>query len=390
MRVAILRMADMRAEPRVTKAAAALASAGHSVTVFALEDVEAAAPHVSQRWKLERVAPPGTASWRRPFAKMAEMRKRNRAFIRAVLAFRPDVVHAVDTDTLSIADIVSSIRGIPLVYEAAELYPDMLVSNRASTPSLVLAFWRRTERRLVPNADAVITVGDALAGELRSRFKVDAIAVRSVPPLADEATLDRRRLRVQLGLGADRLLVLYQGLVNRGRGLEPLLKAIAGVPQSNLVVQGHGPFADEFLEQSRRLKLADRVHYMGLMPMDELTMWASGADVGTVLIENLSLNNYLSAPNKLYQYLMAGVALLGSDFPEIGSVIREGDCGLVCDPSDVDAIAAALRQLVALGPEGRAAMGARARHLAESTYNWDLEKQKLLEVYDRLAARSTS
>ena len=128
---------------------------------------------------------------------------------------------------------------------------------------------------------------------------------------------------------------------------------------------------------------------MGRMPSDELHEYACGADIGVVIYEHTTLNNYLAGPNKLYSYLMAGLPIAASDFPGIREVVAGGEVGALFDPANEASISTALRGL--LGDlEARAAMGTRARYLAETKYNWDLEKRKLLDVYDQLAARSTS
>lgn len=385
MRVVMLVLNDMTADARVDREATALGEAGHDVTVLALRSEGLPERERRRGYAVQRVADQTTAPARAILRKYLQKQARTRAFVRSAVSLAPDVVQSVDTDTLPAAFLAAELLKVPVVAEQGELYPDMLISNRPSVPQSVLRHWRSVERRYLPKAAAVLTVGDGLAQELRKRYAVEATVLRSVPVLEDGSST--RLLREALGLAPERLVVLYQGLVNRGRGLEPLITALVDTPGADLVIQGFGPTLEEILSLAENLGVASRVHYMGMMPSVELTAWASGADVGAVLIENLSLNNYLSAPNKLFQYLMAGIPLLGSDFPEISAVIREGECGRVVDPADVRAIAHALQQFIDLGPEGRAAMGARARELAETKYNWDLEKRKLLDVYESLADR---
>lgn len=387
MRVVMLVMNDMTADARVEREATALADQGHEVVVLALRGEglpETQAHHGG--FSIARVADYGRAGWSTPRSKLAELRSRTRILVQSAVSTKPDVVHAHDTDMLSAGVRAASITGASLVYDAHELYPDMITSNRAGVPLPLLAYWQLLERRYIPRADAVLTVGDALAETLGRRFGVTASVVRNAPELIRWDALDRSRLRAALNISDARFIVLYQGLINRGRGLEPLLHAMARIEVVDFVMQGNGPMVGEIRSMASGLGLSERVHYTGSVPPDELTEWASGADLGSVLIENLSLNNYLSAPNKLYQYLMAGIPVIGSDFPEIASVIHECDCGFVCNPSDVGEVSDALERAVALGVDGRSAMGRRARALAETRYNWDAEKAKLLDVYERLEA----
>jgi len=386
--VVVIRLNDMTRDIRTQREATALAEAGMEVTVLALRsdglpDVDDSGP-----FKLRRVANETTASWRSPATKLKQLRSRSRALADAACALRPSIVHGVDTDTLAVAIRVGKRTGARVIYDAGELYPDMLLANRAHVPAPVLAYWRAVERRFVPQADVVVTVGEAVGGEIRRRFGVEPVVIRSVPVL--EAPAGRALLRDELGLAEHQVVLLYQGLINYGRALTDVIDAVAQVPDIVFAIQGYGPLLDSVVAHARDVGVSDRVRYMGVAPMDMLHAYASGADIGDVVLENVSLNNFFAAPNKLYQYLMAGIPVLGSDFPEIRRIVSEGDCGELCDPGSEQSIVDALRAFVALGPSARAAMGQRARHLAETRYNWDIEKAKLLEVYERLAARSTA
>lgn len=383
MNVVILRHNDMTADARTSREAEALAEAGYRVTVVAIATEGLPALEERDGFTIRRALAPTTASAREPLRKLAQARDRTAAAVAAAVDAGAEVVHAHDTDTLAAGARIKHATGARLVWGADELYPEMIVANRPSVPAPVLAYWRSLERRLVPQVDAVVTVGDALATELRRRFGVESVVVRSVPRL--EPLGDSGRLRRHLGVGDDAVLFLYQGLVNLGRGLSQVIEVLPSVPGVHFVVQGSGPTVEAFIEQAAASPARDRIHYIGSAPVSDLHEWASGADIGDLLIENASLNNYLAAPNKLYQYLMAGIPTLASDFPEMASVLAEGPAGITADPVLPTEIAEKLRQL-ASDPEARREMGANARRLAETTYNWDVEKQKLLELYEHLSA----
>jgi glycosyltransferase involved in cell wall biosynthesis len=384
----MLVMNDMRGDARVERAASALGASGYDVTVFALagDGLPTIEDHGS--WLLRRVGSSTTASWRDPLLKLREARERHRAFVEAAAPTRPDFVHAHDADTFAQGLQIARQAGSVFIADAGELYPEMLIANRPATSWGVYAYWTLCEKRGLRRADGAITVGESIAAEFKHRYGVRPVVILSVPAL--QPVGDRRALRDALGVRDDAVLVLYQGLMNTGRGLEPLIAALDDVPRAHLVLQGAGPALSHYLARVADSEARDRIHYIGFAPTSELTSWASGADIGAVLIENTSLNNRFSSPNKLFQYLMAGIPVLGSDLPEIRRVVDEGECGILCNPGDRHSVIAALRALVDLESAERAAMGARARLLAESRYNWDIEKAKLLGLYERLAARSTS
>jgi glycosyltransferase involved in cell wall biosynthesis len=278
--------------------------------------------------------------------------------------------------------------GARVVYDAHELYPDMLQEFGIQGSWPVQAHWKNLERRLVPRADAVVTVSDGLAAELTRRFGVKPVVVRNVPPTVPIG--DPLRLRSELGLSDDpRPLFLYQGVLIPGRGLVRLVEAVALVPGVVLAVQGFGPEEEEMRSRARELSVEDRVRFMGRRAPVELHDYASGADAGVVIYERTTLNNYLAGPNKLYAYMMAGLPVASSDFPGLAEVVDGERVGVTFDPADASSIAAAL-SVLASDPDARSGMGARARHLAETRYNWDIEKLELLRLYEELATRSTS
>lgn len=384
MNIAMLVLNDMRADARVTREAAALAACGHRVTVFALHSPDAPDCEEHDGVRTVRVADQGTAGWSRPVTKAVQLRRRTRKLFEAAAGERPDVVHAHDTDTLVAAAQVARRTGAMLVYDAHELYPDMLSEFGSGGSLPVQSYWKRVERRHVPGADAVVTVSAGLATELERRFGVSPVVLRNVPPLAE--LRDSDRLRADLDMRGDsRAIALYQGVLIPGRGLVRLVGAIAQVSGLVLAVQGFGPEEEAMRARVRELGLEDRVRFMGRIAPEDLHEYACGADTGVVIYEHTTLNNYLAGPNKLYAYLMAGLPVAASDFPGLSEVVEGDEVGVTFSPDVTESIATALQRITD-DRAGMREMARRARHLAETKYNWDIEKQTLLELYERLDA----
>jgi glycosyltransferase involved in cell wall biosynthesis len=120
------------------------------------------------------------------------------------------------------------------------------------------------------------------------------------------------------------------------------------------------------------------------VPPTELLDWVASADVVGVLFQHDTLNNYLSTPNKFLEAMAAGVPTVCSDHPGMGPIARQTGCGIPVDPSDTDAIAAAIRTIVDAPPDQRRQMRARALAAAHDTYNWETQVQALLDEYTRL------
>ncbi len=379
----MLVMNDMSFDQRVHREASALGEAGHEVVVFCLEGPEMPAEESRPHYVVRRVAKLTTATWRDPVGKVSQARERTAALAQAVVGFTPAVVHAHDTDTLPAAVRAAKDAGAKLVYDAHELFPDQFAGEGVGSVAAVRWWWRSVERRLIPKADAVVTVSPGLARMLSERFRVEATVVRNTPVLMP--LLESTRLRDELGVAEDIAIVLYQGLLLPERGLGPLVEAMAEVPDAVLAIQGTGSEESAMREKMVARGLEDRVRFMGWVAPADSHEYACGADIGVVIYEATTLNNRLAGPNKLFVYLMAGLPVAARDFPGPRDVVIGESVGDVFADATGPSIAATLNRMLA-DRGALAAMGARAREVAESTYNWDAEKVALVELYARLGS----
>lgn len=382
MKVVMLVLNDMTADARVSREAGSLAVASHDVTVLALHSAAAGDLVACDGYDVRRVADQTTAGVRQFPRKVGQQRKRDADLVSVAVGLKPDVVHAHDTNTLRAGAIAAQRLGAALVYDAHELYPDSLQQQPFQRSWPVQAWWRDIERRLIPRSDAVLTVCDGLKDVLRERYGVDAVVVANAPALRPVA--DRTLLRRTLGLDDDAWpIILYQGGLYRGRALEPLVDAVALVPDVRLVVQGAGGERASMEAYVQERGIAGRVHFMGQVPQEELFDLTCGADIGTCFLDGVTLNHRLAWPNRLFMYFMAGIPSVVTDLPGMAALIDEHDVGIKTSPGDVESMAAGIARLAA-DPALRDATGARARRLAEERFNWERESAKLLAVYDQL------
>ncbi|RME51437.1 MAG: glycosyltransferase, partial [Caldilineae bacterium] len=200
--------------------------------------------------------------------------------------------------------------------------------------------------------------------------------VRNCPPRQSPPRSDL--LRRKLGIPPDRKIVLYQGAVSAGRGLETMAAAVRQIPDVAGVVLGSGALLENYRAQVAAGEWP-RMHLPGKVPLAELPAHTASADVGLALIQNTCRSYYFALPNKLFEYMQAGIPVVGSDLPEIARVIREYDVGEVTDPDDPVAVAAALRRLLD-DPERYARARANTARAAE-VLNWEGESVKLVNLY---------
>ncbi|MCO5171744.1 MAG: glycosyltransferase [Planctomycetes bacterium] len=294
---------------------------------------------------------------------------------RAAAAERADVYHAHDLDTLLAGVLAKRRTGARLVYDFHELYP--LQHAEGVKTSVWRGYHEALERRLIGAADALVTVNESLA-----RHNARAYGVLAALPLLNVPVLQPAP-RPTLRPGAERV-VLYHGGYSPHRGLETLLEAARHLRGARLVMRGVGAFEAELRRLAARAGVADRVTFAPPVPMTELVRSAQEADIGVIPYLPVCVNNYYSLPNKLFEYLMAGLAVVASDVPELRRAVLGHEVGAVYDPRDARGLAAAIDGLVAddrrLEATRRAAFDA-----ARARFNWEVEQQKLLDLYARLA-----
>jgi glycosyltransferase involved in cell wall biosynthesis len=291
---------------------------------------------------------------------------------------RLDAVHAHDLNTLPVAAAVANAHRIRLVYDSHELYTE--VSTLSERERRV---WRLLERLLIRRADHTVTVCKSIADELVARYEIEPPLVVLNTPRHPERPIDDwdgSRLREHLGLeDSSEALVLYQGGFAPHRGLESLVASAAGFEHATLVLLGWGSLEDELRRLIRMLGLEQRVRMMSPVPPELLLTYTVGADLGVIPYRPVGLNNYYTTPNKLFEYMAAGVPVVASRLPELVRFVEGLRIGETFDPDRPEEIASSVNSLLN-DPRERAGMRQRAIE-ASRRLSWDLQVQGLLKIY---------
>jgi glycosyltransferase involved in cell wall biosynthesis len=267
-----------------------------------------------------------------------------------------DVVHAHDVDTLPAARFLSRRRS-RLVYDAHELFAD----QEPNASLLYRRLVRALEGSLARHADAVVTVSEPIAEELHRSLRLGSppIVVLNCPPRSELEPAHR---------GAGPLLAVYQGAMGPGRSLADLLaaaRATSGVHLTIRVVNAdlralRRAVAESGLEQV--VEIAEPVR------PDRLVEALAAFHVGVVINRPVTLNDELVLPNKLFEYLMAGLAAVVPRLPGMAPLIDQEGIGLTYEPGEPAALGDALA-LLAREPERLADLRRRARQVALERYN---------------------
>ena len=343
------------------------------------------------------VAPPPGRELLRPIRRLAGRMIRQWAILLTIrsharhareIAPPADLIHGMAYMGIPVARAIADHQSghPPVIYDARDIYMD--AANLARMRGPVRWVIARAEKRWARRADRVVTVNEPYAEVMASRFGVPKPLIvmncsyRFTPPEPPE-----RRFHEHLGLPASTRVVLYQGGFSHDRGIEQLFEAIRSIPDATLVLMGYGLQEAAFREQAASMELRDRVRIMPAVPPAELLSWVASADVVAMPIQPTTLNHRLTTPNKLFEAMAAGVPVVASDLPGMAPIVLETRAGLVVDPTDPGAIAAACREILDASPEERAAWRQRALDAAHGTYNWERQAEILFAEYGRLTGR---
>lgn len=303
-----------------------------------------------------------------------------RALPRAIAA-RTDIYHAHDLNNLEVAYHAARRNGAKLVYDAHELFPEM--GNR--WVRLKRRAWSRLEGRLLPKADLAITVNELIAGEMATRYGVYApLVVLNCPdpPPGFDSTASHDHIRECLGLNRECKVVLYQGWMSEGRGLESLVGCASLLADGAVVVfMGYGEYQGE-LERMASKEQPGRVHFLPAVPQRDLLAYCASADVGVIPYQAVDLNNYYTSPNKLFDFIQAALPIVASDLPYLRKVIVGDGLGMVAKLDTPEAYAMAINSVLTRA-DGGEGLRANLRHAAPR-YTWEAQGQKLVEAYERL------
>lgn len=355
---------DLQRDPRARRAARTAEGAGIEVVPLSPADPTAEAATAPRR----ALPSGGLARELRGVWRLGRLvRTSTRLMRRARSAAPVDIVHAHDFDTLPAAWSIARRHRARLVYDAHEVYSD----QEPDAPRIHRALVTRLEAWFARRADAVVTVNEPIAHELARRLGLrrTPFVVLNCPQLVDAPAQS----------GEDGLLrVVYQGAMGPGRYLEDLLDAAAGAPSIELTLRVAGSDLDALRTDVRARGLDGRVRVVEPVAPDVLVESLGGYTVGLVINRPVTLNDRLVLPNKLFEYLMAGLAVVAPDLPALAPVVD--GVGLTYPPGDAAALAATLERLAA-DRELVRTLAATARERAIGEYNAEAQAAVLATAW---------
>lgn len=291
-----------------------------------------------------------TGRWRRPMlgdlAHWALADDRELEYGPYLESLRPDVIHAHDSDTLSVAMTAADrLRAaghqVKVVYDAHEYTPG--TARFHSRQSQVLS---AVERDCVPRCDAVVTVSDEIAELLVSEHGLNrrpAVVLNAPTAPSGKRSVGARQ---RLGLSDDTPILVYVGGVAPQRGVDLAVAALPDVPRAHLVmVAPESGRTQRLMEQARELDVSDRVHRLDYVPADEVVDFISSCDVGLIPFRPLP-NSELGVPTKYREYLVAGLPVVASNQGLVAQAIQRAGTGELFETGDARELAQAINRLL--------------------------------------------
>ena len=380
---------SLERDSRVLKVAVSLLKAGHQVKIIyggrritkptSVQAYGTTVPCLAA-WKVSK---PRIWFWSWPFLTLLKKFGLNTlqdlgiTHVPAGIRLHPDVIHAHDFPTLLSGYVLKKKTGAKLIYDSHELASESTFMDNLNKISRKNAL--KIERTLVKHCDEIITVNDSIARLMEERLNVkDINVIKNFPVLDKDPNAIKKDIRTKVDLNDKSRIALYLGGIKKGRGLEALVKAAKKMPEVQFVFMGFRDPADTLDLNSKN------IHVLPHVPPDEVIAWASSADIGLSPIEKRNISYYYSLPNKVGEYIMAGLPIAVSDFPEMRKIAIEDDLGVTFnpeDPKDIEKSIRALLQPETYSKKKENVMSKRA------LYSWENEEKKLLTIYIHLEVK---
>ncbi|PLS37023.1 glycosyl transferase [Carnobacterium maltaromaticum] len=283
------------------------------------------------------------------------------------------IVHSNDLNTLLQGVIIKVVKRVPLVYDSHEIH-----SSRTGYNSKI---YEKIERYLIKYADVVIHENDTRAQYIHDLYQIDVKVMHNYTTKKDIVRI-QQDLKKMLELPKEELILLYQGGIQEGRGLEQLILAMPKVQKGVLVLIGDGKIKPALKKMVATHNLGDRVYFVDKVPLNMLHQYTQQAFIGFQVLNNVCFNHYSAASNKLFEYIMAEVPVIACDFPEMQKVIKKWQVGILVDSHSSQSISRAVNELIC-NRETYQLLKENCR-VAKEHFNWENEQKVLLDLYKEL------
>ena len=285
-----------------------------------------------------------------------------------LLFTKKDMLFSNDLDTLLPNYIIGKLQNKKLVFDSHELFSEIpeLVNKQQ-----VKKVWLFLEKTIIPKLQNVITVSDSIKNHYHNLYGISAIVIRNIPKIEH---INQKNFEID---AEGKKVILYQGSVNIGRGIELMIDTMALLDEYLFIVIGDGDIIAQLKEKVSNLSLHNKVKFIGKKTPNELKKLTPNATIGMSLEEDLGLNYRYALPNKIFDYLHANVPVIVADLPEMRSLIKKHPIGEILTERTPKTLAKTIINMTNISYE-------KELKTAKKELNWSKEKEKLISIFSKL------
>jgi glycosyltransferase involved in cell wall biosynthesis len=284
-----------------------------------------------------------------------------------LLFSKKDVLLSNDLDTLLPNYLVSIIQKKKIIYDSHELFPE--IPELVHKP-FVKKCWTKLEAWILPKLKNTYTVCNSIAGFYDKKYNTRFETILNLP--------NKREL--ELGefpfKTKGEKIIIYQGAINIGRGLELMIDTMEFLENCIFVVIGYGDIYKELVKKVEIKNLSHRIHFLGKIPPSELHKLTPLANLGLSIEEDLGLNYRFALPNKIFDYIQAEVPILVSNLPEMKMIPLNYNVGEVIKNRKPTELAKQIEKLLEKDFSDNLKK-------AKKELIWEKQEEKLISIFNK-------
>ena len=277
---------------------------------------------------------------------------------------KKEMLFSNDLDTLIPNYFVAKLQRKELIFDSHELFSEI---PELKHRKLIKQFWLTIERWILPKLTKVITVSDAIKKHYKNLYGIEAVVIRNLPL---EKSVHQQSFPFPT---ENKNIILYQGAVNIGRGIELMIETIKLLDNCVLVIIGTGDIIEVLKQKVSSQTLENKVRFMGKVLPKDLKQFTPNATIGLSLEEDIGLNYRYALPNKLFDYIQAEVPVIVADLPEMKKLVETYQVGEILWERSPKSLAKLILKVISNNYT-------IALQKAKRELTWTKEKDKLIRL----------
>ena len=295
--------------------------------------------------------------------------------LKSLIKIKSDIYFAADFFSLPAVFFAAKIRQGKIFYDSREIYTELpFHENKPSAKKII----KIIEKYLIKRVNCVFTTGDLDSKYLSEIYPfISTVLLRNLP--LKQSGIAPVDYFLKYNLPEDSIVILYQGIVVKGRGFETYFKALKKMPDLYLIIIGGGEHLEFYKALVKEMNISDKVIFAGKILQEEIVNYTASAFAGLSIIDNISINNYYALPNKLFEYILSGLPVIVNDLPQMKKVIEEYKVGEVLNELNEDEIISTIKKW----RENKSLYNSLKENclMASQTLNWETEFQNVYHLF---------